>query len=384
MVCIKCKKEIENDSTYCNYCGKKQAKEARKTLRRANGTGSVYKLPGRRKKPWAAVITKYDGGIRHTTPIGYFAQKTEALNALAEINTNAIPDQYNATLRDVYNEWKSSHFADLTDSGITNYEAAWNYLKIHAAIKMRDIRTEHFQSVVDDAVSRHKSRSTCEKIKQLCSQLCKRAMQDDLINKNYAQFVRLPKAEKREKEKFSQSEIDLLFANSDNETAKIILTLIYSGMRINELFSVEKADVYLNDGYIIGGEKTEAGKDRIIPINEKIEPFIENWYRQNTNSKYLICSRKGTKINDQNFRNRRFYPLLESLNIIPPVKKGEKPRLTPHSTRHTFISMMVDKDAKPELLKVIVGHEQYETTIDFYNQISKEDIKKLIDTVNLI
>ncbi len=382
MNCRKCKKEIPDNSAYCNFCGIKQNVDIRKTLKRPNGTGSVYKLSGRRKKPWAAMSTKYINNIRKTIPVGYYETRTEALNALSNFNANPVSDLYNATLEDIFHTWSQSHYENLTANGITGYEAAWKYLMVYRHEKMRDIRTAHFQTVIDNAVEQNKSRSICEKIKQLCSQLCKTAMQNDLINKNYAQFIKLPKSVQKEKSIFTLSEIDFIKKHDYDETARIILTLIYSGMRISELFNILHENVYLEERYMIGGEKTEAGRNRIIPIHHLIMPYIESWYKQG--GKYLVSSSTGKRIDSKNFRSRKFYPFLESLGIIEKVKTGSQPRLTPHSTRHTFISMMIDQNAKPELLQRIVGHEQYETTVDFYNHITKEDIGKLVSEIDLI
>ena len=63
--CIKCKKEIPDGATFCPWCGKRQSPEPRKALKRANGTGTVYKLQGRRTRPWVAaksgiIIGYYD------------------------------------------------------------------------------------------------------------------------------------------------------------------------------------------------------------------------------------------------------------------------------------------------------------------------------------
>lgn len=63
MQCVKCKKEIPEESVFCLYCGKKQSAEPRKAMKRANGMGSVYKLSGRRERPWAAAKGKAIIGI---------------------------------------------------------------------------------------------------------------------------------------------------------------------------------------------------------------------------------------------------------------------------------------------------------------------------------
>ena len=61
MLCVKCKKEITEGSLFCNWCGKKQTAEKKRSRKRANSQGSVYKLSSNRTKPWIAMLPcKYD------------------------------------------------------------------------------------------------------------------------------------------------------------------------------------------------------------------------------------------------------------------------------------------------------------------------------------
>lgn len=379
--CIKCKKEIPDGSSFCQYCGKKQsAAEIRKRKKRANGAGTVYKAKGRRRKPWAAVATRYKNCIRETIFLGYFATEREAQEALLKVDTKSVTAEYNSTLEDVYKAWSQSHYEDIGTSSKEGYEIAWKHLMPCHKKKMRDIRTEDFQFIIDSLAKNGRSRSTCDKIKILANQLSKYAIERDIAYKNYAQFIKLPRENKKEKQIFNDAEIEILFKNRWKLTAQIILVFIYTGMRIEELFSIETKNVYLKERYMIGGEKTEAGKNRIIPINEKIYPFIENWYDEH--SKYLLVNSKGGKKNARNFREREFYPFLEEVGILS--KKDNSHRLTPHSTRHTFASMMVQAGAQPELLQKIIGHENYETTIDTYTHYTKDDISSMVSQVNII
>ena len=370
--CIKCKKEIPDGSLFCLHCGKKQTStEGRKTKKRANGTGTVYKVKERRRKPWAAAAC----GIF----LGYYATQAEAEAALPK-DKRDITTEYNSSLEAVYEMWKKSHFNDLSVSSIEGYENAWKHLLPCHKKKMRDIRTDDFQRVINSLVEKGRSRSSCEKISILANKLSIYAMERDIIHKNYAQFIKLPKETKKEQEIFSDEEIDILFKHQWKQTAQIILTFIYSGMRIEELFSIETVNVHLEERYMIGGEKTEAGKNRIIPINEKIYPFIESWY--NPDNKYLLSNSKGGKKNARNFREREFYPFLEEVGILS--KDDKERRLTPHNARHTFSSKMVKAGARPELLQKIIGHANYETTIDTYTHFTQEDIKELTSQVNII
>ena len=379
--CIKCKKEIPKDSIFCLYCGKKQTvTEGKKTKRRSNGSGSVYKSKERRKKPWAAMATTYRNCIRESVFLGYFATEREAVEALAKVDTQNISPEYNSTTEDIYKLWSRLHFRNISDKSIEGYENAWKHFSSLYNRKIRDIRTDDFQAIIDGLIQQGRSRSTCDKISILANKLCDFALERDIVYKNYAQFIKLPKQEKKEQEIFSDKEIEILFKNQWKLVAQIILVLIFSGPRIEELFSIETKNVHLKERYMVGGLKTEAGKNRIIPINEKIYPFIESWY--NPNNRYLLINSKGGKKNARNFREREFYPFLEEVGILSENDKER--RLTPHNARHTFSSKMVKAGAQPEILQKVIGHANYETTIDTYTHFTKEDISEMLIQINAI
>ena len=58
MQCVKCKKELPEGAVYCLYCGKKQvsAVKRKRHAKRPAGTGSIYKLSGKRSRPYQAVF----------------------------------------------------------------------------------------------------------------------------------------------------------------------------------------------------------------------------------------------------------------------------------------------------------------------------------------
>jgi integrase len=350
MICGKCKKEISDDSIFCNRCGKKLKTTTRtsKDRKRGNGQGTVYKLSGNRSRPWVAAKNKII--------LGYYATKKEAVSC---VNANAdklLSYKLNYTLEQAYKEWSSNHYPTISKSQQDVLCAAWLYYKPLYKLKIKDIKTEQYQQAIDKAVSEKKSRSTCEKIRQLCSALCKFAMQYDIVNKNYSTFLILPKQEKKEKEIFTDEQIKLLFENAENETVKAILILIYTGLRIDELLQLKKSDIDIEKRLFVGGIKTDAGTNRTVPINKKIVEFIEYFYKKN-DSEFLICNKVGNKKDVSHFRSREFYPTLKLLKIE---------NLTPHATRRTFASLAVKAGIRPEVLKDIIGHADFSTTADFY------------------
>ncbi len=171
-----------------------------------------------------------------------------------------LTERYNMTFEDAYKAWSDEHFRAVGEKG---EEACKNAFKNHAIMlynrKMRNLRTADYQEAIDALDKAGKSRSTIEKLQQLFGQLSRWAVREEISTTDFAQFVKLPQRDKAEKQTFSDEEIQTLFNNDTDSTARIILILIYTGVRIGELFSVPKSDVDIQSGYMIGGEKTKTG-----------------------------------------------------------------------------------------------------------------------------
>ena len=355
MECIKCKKDIPDGSVFCCWCGKQQQTPQRKALKRADGTGTVYKLQGRRTRPWVAAKGK--------TIIGYYDKKTAALDALARLQGRSIDEIYNWTFKQVYEAWKDEHFRDIGAKGIESYERAYDVFEPLHDRKFRELRTADYQIVIDKYSD--KSHSLLSKFKQLATQMSQWGIRQELITTNFASFIKLPENVKKEKEIFSEEDIQKLEADG-SQAAKLTLMMVYTGMRIGELFGLRTENVH--ETYVIGGEKTEAGRNRIIPIRSEGRKYFAE-FKERAKGELLISGYAGQKV-IANFRKRDYYPLLERLGIS---------KKTPHATRHTFASWAVANNIKPELLQKMLGHADYSTTANIYEHF---DIDQLVNAID--
>lgn len=353
MRCVKCGVDLPGGAVYCHMCGKKQQREPRKALKRANGTGTVYKFSGRRKRPWVAAKGK--------TIIGYYETKTAALEALERLSGRTLDERYNMTFAEVFDVWNAEHCKTVTKAVADAFSASFRVFEPLHKRKYRDIRTADYQTIMDGLA---KSRATLAKHKQLINQMNIWAMREEIVSTNFASFVKLPQEQKKEKEIFTESEIEKLRADG-SETAQIVLMLLGTGMRINELFSLPAADYH--GAYCIGGEKTEAGRDRVIPIRPEARPYFAHFAAAAT-GKLLLSGYSGAH-DRNNFRNRDYKPLLERLGI---------PYKVPHATRHTYASRAAASGMKPEVLQKILGHSDYSTTANIYIHA---DIEELVSAV---
>ncbi len=350
-------------------------------MKNPNGFGTIYKLPGRRRKPWVARVTtgwelvaneesgeEKERQLRQI--IGYFENKKDALNALALHRVNPVSPKADITLAKLYEEWSKGKYEYISKATINNYKAGWNYLAKYEKAKMKDLRTAHLQAVIDSGHKAGLSRSSLQKIKVVATMLFNYAIQNDILSKNYAEFIKLPKAEKEEKRTFTDLEIQKLEKAQDTPWVDTILILIYTGMRINEMLGLSRFNVDLDKQIITGGLKTDAGKNRIIPIHPKIYAHIKKWYDKG--GEYLICHKEGKRILDKYYREKYYYPTLDRLNIR---------RLNPHCCRHTWATLMARAGVDPRLIKTMIGHSKYSFTADIYTHTNIAELKEAIGKI---
>lgn len=364
MLCKKCKKRIPDGSVFCNFCGKKQSTAKAKHRKRAHGTGTIRK-DTRYKSPYIAIAPASSHGAGRVY-IGSYPDLKSAQEALDDYIKHGKPELYGATLEDVYKLWSDIHYKRIKDP--TVWLAMWKrYTPLHK-IKMSDIRTAHFQKYVNEATSK----SSATKLKSLALMLCRYALENDIVDKNYAEFIKLPKFDKTEKVIFTKDQINTLWDHADDERIQVILSMIYMGFRLGEVVALTPENIHLEEGYVIGGIKTEAGTNRIIPFPvsiPEIKDFFVQWIAKTKNSSRLF------PVSERQFRHQYFYQPLSELGMINGKLRSDagnswifpdNSHLTPHSTRHTFASLSASAGMRPENLQKIIGHADYSTTADVY------------------
>lgn len=331
----------------------------KKSIKRENGTGSVYKRKDLKNRPWVAAVTvgsefnietkshKYKRVI-----LGYFSTAQEAKDILEEFRKNPT-SKINMTLEDIFLEWKNIAYKNISKQTIDNYNACWLKLISLHNYKVREIRTLQMQLIIDNLKMSH---STLSKIKALLTQLFDYAMQNDIVNKNYAKFIVLPKQQKTSKDCFSDLELKQIEQAVDVVPyADVILAMCYTGFRISEFLELTEANYNAKDNYLQGGKKTAAGTNRIVPIHHKIKPIIEKWLSKK--GKTIFCREDGSPMSPDYFRRHKYKPALKQIGIR---------ELTPHATRHTFATKLAEAGARIEDIQKLAGHEDYSTTANIY------------------
>ena len=349
-------------------------KKSKKNLKLPNGFGSITKRSdGSLRKPY--MIRKWISG--HQKCIAYAATYEEALAFLVEYNKNPVlysPSK--TTFKEVYELTAAEHFHNLVADTVNNYKAVYKHClplhdKIFAKITISDL-----QSIVRLMHDLGIGYASQKKLRQLYHHMYYYASKYELIAQgiDLANFVDIDKkAIVYAKRPFNTRQINRVkkIANdTGNELfpwAMAVVMMIYSGPRCSEFISVLKADVKLKQRYyIIRDSKTDAGRNRAVPISRKVLPYFQYWMAQP--GKTLISTSDGKPLTYHTFRT-----------LFDKVMQASRCKHTPHECRHTCATLLDNAGANDVATKL--GHATPGITKGVYTHKSLHELKRAIDLI---
>lgn len=321
-----------------------------------NGFGSIHLIDKNAKKkrrnPYRArVVTGYTPeGKAIYYNVGYFPTQIDAYDALVAYHKNPIARNEVITVGEIYNRLMETSFTNLSVARVQTFMSIFNahVSSSISRVNIQDIKVAQLETLITN-----KTKNIQKELLTLMKKIFEWAIKNEYVDKNYAELVKVgdvaqAEVSKQESKPFTDEEILMLWKmfREGKKHAADVLVMLYTGIRKGELETLVKYD-----GYFIGGSKTEAGLNRVIPIHPDIEEVLP-FANLETTDRALYYFVK-TKLNHK-----------------------------PHDTRHTFITNMRKQKADDTLLKAIVGHKSGDVT-DIYTHLAIEDIVGEINKLKL-
>ena len=308
MPCPECALNVSDKAVYCPHCGfplqpekitKRLKGKNNKRRRLPNGFGQISEIKNKKlRNPFRAMVTvgKTETGrsiCKPLKPQSYFPTYNAAYEALIEYNKNPYDLDSAITVSELYEKWTSEYFKTLkSDSSIRTVTAAWSYCSSIYNMRVKDIRARHIKGCMDDGVAiikgekRLPSANMQSRIKSLFNLMLDYALEYEIVDRNYARTFNTSSDVLKECEEnsdshitFSDEEISILWDNLYKVPyVDILLIQCYSGWRPQELGLIKLKNIDFKNNTFIGGMKTEAGTERIVPIHSKIKELVKFRY----------------------------------------------------------------------------------------------------------
>ncbi len=196
----------------------------------------------------------------------------------------------------------------------------------------------------------------------------------DVITKNISLNLEPLKVKQKARENLTNDEIEQLLESIDHSLVKLaVRTLAMTGLRVSELCNLKIDEVDLDKRiiFVINGK---GGKDRKVPINEKLYIYLNDYIQSDRpevdTSNFFALETTGSL--SPQYINRILNDTAKKL--------GWTKHVTAHILRHSFATNLIRNKASLPAIQKLMGHSDLRVTSIYINH----NIEELHDTVNLL
>ena len=363
----------------------------RRAKTRGNGTGCAYKRNG----SWVAQVVvgwRISAEDKPLVPVkvtkGGFKTRDKALQYCpilkAEYNGPTASDM---TLQQIYDAWEPWYSPRVDPSTLAGYRAAYNWFKPLHQLRIVDISADQLQKCMDDCT---KGKRTHQNMKVVAGLLWKYAKSKHIVDQVESETLYTGKGKSVKREALTDIEVEKIRqAIGQHRYAEYIYCLCYLGYRPGEMLELRKDQVIEHNGrlFLIEGQKTDAGRDRTVPVHQKIETIVRD--RLMIPGAELIFPQysftrlsKETPVplftgfkqmSDNYFRENVFKPICTALGIA----EGK----VPYAARHTFSNKLKNAAGDDIDKAALMGHSDYTFTQTKYQSTDLDELAAVMDSV---
>ena len=312
--------------------------------------------------------------VRKFKYLAYFEKSKDAHEYLAQYNATGEAQKQvslasEPSFADVYRQYiqfvKSLNKPPSTAS-LRAYQTGFNMWSDVHDIRFRSVTTKMLQ----DCLTKHgtMSKASVGKMVTILKKMYRYSIANQITDKDLSKYLFSEHTDEKKHihTVYTDDEIKLLWKRSDYEGAAVMLIMIYTGLRCSEFLQLLVKNIHLDERYLVGGMKTEAGRNRVIPIHKKIVPLIRRFY--NPDSQFLFPSTAGNAMLYSHFRTNKWDVYNKELGLDH----------LSHDCRHTTATKLEQYGVSDLHRKLILGHSLRDVTA-IYTHVSLEALIEDID-----
>lgn len=287
------------------------------------------------------------------------------------------------TVSDACQAWlKTARRNELEASTLKAYRS---HVHIHIEPRIRDLLLSDLSrsdirgfmdELLDDGISRALTRKVMVSLRSILSE----AVEREWMQANVGLEVKMKRSKRGAQERIipTKDEIRTLIDTAPESHRALIVTAIFTGMRISELRGLTWNHVDLGRGLILvrqraddhgklGSPKSRAGV-RDIPMAPMVKNTLTAWKEtvRESDMDLVFPNAVGKVQSYSNFYNRIFKPMLVENGIVDGA--GE-PKFAVHSLRHAAASLFIEQGWNPKKIQTLLGHATINMTMDTYGHL---------------
>ena len=326
-------------------------------MRRANGTGSICHLGGKRHKPYYARVTvqiiEGDQIISKLKGIGTFRTKREAQQALDEYNQQGIiannitvKEACNILMQEIAGAKKSKYYA---------YKGSIEKLKPIFNVELQKLKLYHCEMIFRQYNGA--SKSTINNIRIVFNWLFEFGVKNDICSKNYVKYVNVNCKELTGTTALTKSKV-LELMRMNTKESRLLLLYIFTGRRCTELMELNKGNINITKQcYTITKAKTKSSLG-VFPIADYIKPIFKEFMQKSSSSTLL---------------DYKYYDICDICKELTGT--------TTHALRKTFTTLAIESGIPKVIIDKLIGHTTGDLTTDVYTTLHNDTALKEVNKI---
>ncbi len=295
------------------------------------------------------------------------------------------PDAARINFKNYVESWKTSKI-DVSGKTLATYNSQLKLYLIpnFGEKRLTSISTSDVKTWVSELSKRGVGATTIRQCYRLLHQILQSALIEELLGRNPALGVKLPKIISKRKIGLTRKQLFAL-ADECGDFRSLVVLMGTCGLRVNEALALRvenidpaartvevksswKTDEFGrklrgDDGEFVPGS-TKTGEERTIPLPATTFDLIEPLLKNKAPADWVFVGKNGRALDYGYFRRSVFMPAANRLGLAD---------VTPHNLRHTCASLLISLGAPITTVSYILGHASVKMTLDIYGHYYKDD-----------
>lgn len=325
----------------------------------------------------------------------YQQKQLEYAQGLLTINGNTLFAKWSTEWLETYEKPKVTDKTYKDTKGIVDRI----YLKKLGGMKMIDIKTAHLQKCINQLAG--KSASYIRKAKLVITAIFEKALLNDIVIKNPARGLEIPKGTSGSRRALTEAEIEIFMQTIDMHHRGLMFAITYAcGLRPGEVRSLTRFNMDLaknvfnvtnaveSGSHDIKSPKTKAGT-RSVPIPQWLADKLKSMPHNDT--PYLFPNTKGKPLTEKGYyRSWASFLRQMDINAGAELYRNEiilsviDQSITPYYLRHTYATKLAEAGVDIKTAQYLLGHADIKTTAQIYTHVTPKMLSTARGKIDMI